>query len=199
MKELLALKKKMNQKRPAFIRQDSHKKAEIGPKWRKPRGMHSKIRLKKKGYRKMPNAGYRSPNVVRGMHMSGLTQVLITSLKDLENVSKESQGAIISSSFGIKKRIEALKLAKEKGITVLNIKNPDAYLKEAEENMKKKKEDKKSKAEKKQKKKKAEKPKEKKEAEEETKDDLKAMVSEEEKKIKEKKEKDKALIKKGIQ
>ena len=201
--ELIELRKKMKKKKPDFIRQDSHKKPEICPNWRKPRGMHSKIRLKKKGYRRMPNPGYRSPAEVRGFDRSGLVPVLLKNLGQLEGIDKDKQGIIISSSLGNKKRLEAMKLAKEKGIKILNIKDPEKYAKEAEESMKKKKELKKQKTEKKEKKKKEakEKPKEEKKEPEkaEEKSGVEGVLADEEKKAKEKKEKDKALIKKELQ
>lgn len=196
-KSRLELRKRMKRKKPDFVRQDSHKKGEIKPRWRRPRGMHSKMRLKKKGYRKMPNAGYRSPKDVRGLDISGLVPVFITSLKQLDAVAKDTQGIMISSSLGNKKRLGALKAAKEKGIKVLNIKNPDNCINKIEENMAKRKEKKKKKTEKKAEKKEAKK--EEKPKAEKKKEGLKEMVGEEEKKMKEKKEKDKALIKKELQ
>ena len=46
---LLELRRAMKRKKPDFIRQDSHKKAGLGAKWRKPKGIHSKMRKKHKG------------------------------------------------------------------------------------------------------------------------------------------------------
>lgn len=195
MEKLIELRKKMKNKKPDFIRQDSHKKPEICPNWRKPRGMHSKIRLKKKGYRRMPNPGYRSPVEVRGAHLSGLMPILLRSLDQLDKIEKDKQGIIISSGLGNKKRLEAIRFAKEKGIMIFNIKDPENFAKNIEENMKKKKEMKKKQAENREKKKKETKEKSK---EEKEKTGVEGLLDEE-KKIKDKKEKDKTLIKKELQ
>ena len=53
MSEKLELRKKIKAKKPNFVSQDTHKRKRIRPRWRKPRGWHSKIRLHKIGYRKM--------------------------------------------------------------------------------------------------------------------------------------------------
>ena len=71
-KELLGIRKKQKSRKPNFARQDSHKKAEIKTRWRAARGLHSKVRLGFKGYRKKPSQGYRSPAKVRNTHPSGL-------------------------------------------------------------------------------------------------------------------------------
>jgi len=138
--ELLKLRKKSKAKKPNFIRQDAHKKAEIKKKWRRPRGLQSKMRLNKKGYRKSPSQGYRSPAVVRGLHSSGLVSVIVYSKKDLDNIDNKNQGVMVAKSVGIKKRIELVNYAKEKGITIFNIKNIDKFLADVDKKIKEKKE-----------------------------------------------------------
>ena len=44
LKEELELRKKIKSKKPDFIRQDFHKKR-LKKKWKRPRGLHSKVRL----------------------------------------------------------------------------------------------------------------------------------------------------------
>jgi large subunit ribosomal protein L32e len=190
-KELLGLRKKVKAKKPNFIRQDAHKKAEISKKWRRPKGIQSKMRLKKKGYRRSPSKGYRSPALIRGLHASGLVLVRIASKKELENVDPKIEGVVINAAVGFKKRTELVKYAKEKGITILNIKNIDEYLKKIDEKLKNKKEEKEKKKEKKEKKEK-----EKKAAKPKKEEKLAEKLTEEEQKDQEKKEKDKLLTKK---
>lgn len=183
-KDLLELRKKAKAKKPNFIRQDAHKKAEISKKWRRPKGFQSKMRLHKKGYRKSPSQGYRSPAVVRGLDKSGLVPTIISSKKELENIDVKKQGAIIAKAVGMKKRVELVNYAKEKGIIVLNIKDFDKFLAKVNEKLKEKKEEKKKEKE------------EKKEAKPKKKEALAEKLTEEEKKEKEKKERDKLLTKK---
>ena len=43
-KKLLELRKKIKGKKPNFIRQDAHKHKRLARKWRKPKGIQSKMR-----------------------------------------------------------------------------------------------------------------------------------------------------------
>ncbi len=185
IKELLELRKQIKSKKPNFIRQDTHKKKRLDKKWKRPKGLHSKIRLKFKGRAKSISAGYRSPKKIRHLHKSGLQQCIVKSLQDLESLDAKKNCLIISSSLGKKKKIIVLKKAKEHGFSILNIRNSDEYIKKIEDEISLRK---KTKREKKEEKKeiKVEKKKEK----------LAEKVSEEEKKEVEKKEKDKVLTKK---
>jgi len=185
LKEILGLRKKIKDKKPDFVRQDFHKKR-LKKKWRKPRGLHSKVRLMFKGKPRKISTGFGGPKKVRGTHRSGLKPILVVSLKDAVKIKKESEGAVIGSSVGLKKRYKLVKRLKEMQIKILNIKDVDAYLKKVEDGLKVRKEKKKSKKEKE--KKKEEKPKKE--------EKLSEKLTEEEKKKKEKKDKGKILTKK---
>jgi large subunit ribosomal protein L32e len=190
-RKLLELRKIMKARKPDFIRQDSHKKAEIKTRWIKPRGKQSKMRLHLKGYRKSPSKGYRSPGIVRGLHPSGYISVMASSKKDLEKVDAKSQGAIIAKSVGMKKKVQLVNYAKEKGITILNIKDPDKFLADTDKKLKEKKKEKEER-----KKGKEEKAKKKEKARPKKEEKLAEKLTEEEKKEQEKKEQDKLLTKK---
>ena len=71
MKELLEKKNLAKAKKPKFVRRDANNKR-FHNKWRKPRGLHNKRRLKKAGHQKNPSIGYKSPDEVRFLHKSGL-------------------------------------------------------------------------------------------------------------------------------
>lgn len=120
---LLGLRNKIKEKKPDFIRQDYQRRKRLGRKlkWRKPKGIHSKIRHHFKGRRKMPSPGYKSPFRVRGLHSSGLGIVNVTSLEDVKKIKKENEGIIVSKNVGMKKRLEILKKAKELDITIFNL------------------------------------------------------------------------------
>ena len=190
--KLLELRKKIKSKKPEFNRHDSHKRKRLKKNWRKPRGLQSKMRLSLRGYAKAVTKGYGSPSEVYGLDKSGLKIVRINSVQELEKLNPKQEGALISTNLGLKKRIIIVKKAKEKGITILNIKNADKWLKEVEEKFVRKKEEKKKKKETKQEKKKELEKKSK-----EEKEKLIEKLTEEEKKQKEKEEKDKVLIKKS--
>jgi len=187
MSDLLEIRNQMKRKKPIFARQEVHKKKRVDWTWKKPRGLHNKIRLRKSGHRRPVSVGYRSPVAVRGLSRQGLKIKLAYNKKDVESADKEKEGVVIGASVGLKKKLMLLNIAREKQITVINVKDVDAYIKLHEENIKKKTEDKK----KKEKVKKEEKAKKKEEK-------LEEKISEEEKKEQEKKEKDKLLTKREI-
>jgi large subunit ribosomal protein L32e len=88
--------------------------------WRRPRGIHSKIRIRKKGKIKMPSVGYGAPKELRFLHPSGLKEVLVSNLKDLEKVDPKTQEIRIAHTVGEKKRKEIIKKAEEMKIKILN-------------------------------------------------------------------------------
>jgi len=188
---LLEIKKKMKAKKPKFSRQDSHKKKKLGNKWRRPKGLQAKMRLRKKGYKRSVKTGYGTPKKLRGLSKN-LEIVFVNNTKDLKGIDEKNQEIIISSAVGTRKKIEIIKEAEKLKIKILNIKSPKDYIKKIEEKIAEKKKEKEAKKKEKEEKKKATK-KEKKGVEEK----VKKEMDEEEKKKGEKKEKDKILTKKG--
>mgnify|MGYP001597110668 FL=1 len=102
IKELLVLRKRIKSKKPDFIRQDIHKKKRLDRKWRRPKGLHSKIKMRFRGRAKRVSAGYRSPKKVRGLHKSGLQQCVVRSLRDLKDLDAKKNGLIIAATLGDK-------------------------------------------------------------------------------------------------
>lgn len=125
----IEIKNKLKKKRPNFLRQDAHK-LHLPRNWRKPRGLHNKMRLGKKGHRVKPDSGYRSPKDIRYRHFSNLNLVLISNIKDLEKVDSKKDCIIISKKVGLKKKIQLLEKCKSLNIKVLNIKKIDIFLEE---------------------------------------------------------------------
>ncbi|RME52817.1 50S ribosomal protein L32e [Candidatus Woesearchaeota archaeon] len=195
-KEALEERRARKAKKPVFRRQDAHKKAKLSSAWRKPRGLQSKVRLKKKGYVRSPESGWRSPVAVRGLSREGLLPVLVSTEKMLLALDPKTEGAVVAASVGDRKRKKLLSLAEEKGIRVLN--KPLALMKKAvEEREALRKEVAKARAartEKKALEKKLREEEKKKAAAEQKKDE---ELSEEEKKKREKEEKDKVLTKRS--
>ena len=120
MSDLLELRKVKKAKKPAFVNQDSWKRKVLPTSWRRPRGMHSKMRLKFRGNPKLPSQGYRSPRLVRYAHPSGMRTVLVSSVKQLDALKDE--GVIISSVVGVKKKLVIIKTATEQKLKILNLK-----------------------------------------------------------------------------
>jgi large subunit ribosomal protein L32e len=106
--------------KPKFRRQEWFQVKRLGEKWRKPRGLDSKMRLCKKGKPAMPSIGYRSPKEVRGLHPSGLVEVMVRNPKELEKIDPKRHVARIASAVGRRKRSAIIKRAQELKIKVVN-------------------------------------------------------------------------------
>ncbi|MFB6282382.1 MAG: 50S ribosomal protein L32e [Halobacteria archaeon] len=115
-----ALRKKNAEGKPAFTRQDVHKKKRVPESWRKPVGSHSRRRKNKKSRGAVVKSGHGSDSRVRGLHPSGFEEVMVHSPEDLEDIDPDTEAARIGGSVGGRKRelIEERALARE--IRVLN-------------------------------------------------------------------------------
>ncbi|MEM5811760.1 MAG: 50S ribosomal protein L32e [Candidatus Aenigmatarchaeota archaeon] len=106
--------------KPEFKRHMYEAYKRIGESWRRPRGLHSKVRIEKKGKIRKPKIGWGAPSELRYLHPSGYKEVLVRNVKDLEKVNKEKEAIRIASTVGKKKRKEIIEAAKKMGIWVLN-------------------------------------------------------------------------------
>lgn len=107
-------------RRPAFKRQEWFRYSKLGEKWRKPKGIHSKMREQQKHRPPIVKVGFRGPKDVRGLHPSGFEEVMIHNILQLENVDPKTQAARVGGTVGTKKRIGIEDRADELGIRVLN-------------------------------------------------------------------------------
>ncbi|RLI18865.1 50S ribosomal protein L32e [Candidatus Bathyarchaeota archaeon] len=119
-RRLLRLRRRIASKRPRFRRQESWRYVRIKENWRRPRGIDSKMRLKKKGWPPSPSVGYRGPKAVRGLHPSGYEEVLVYNVGDLAAIDPETQAIRIAGTVGARKRAQILEEAERRGIKVLN-------------------------------------------------------------------------------
>jgi large subunit ribosomal protein L32e len=106
--------------KPAFNRQDHHKKKRVPSSWRKPRGDLSKQRQGIKGKGATVEAGFRTPTAVRGLHPSGFEEVRVHRPADLEDVDPDREAVRIASAVGGRKRERIEDVAAEREIRVLN-------------------------------------------------------------------------------
>lgn len=118
--ELLAARKKVAQRRPKFIRQESWRYDRLAENWRKPKGKDNKMRKQKSGMPALVKVGYRSPKAVRGLHPSGYRDNLIHNPAELNVLDPTKDAARIGHTVGKKKRIEIINKALENGIKVIN-------------------------------------------------------------------------------
>ncbi|WP_256545819.1 50S ribosomal protein L32e [Halobellus inordinatus] len=115
-----ALGQKHRESKPAFRRQQYHKKKRTPESWRKPRGNLSKQRRGIKGKGDMVEAGYRTPKAARGLHPSGFEEVRVHNVDDLEGVDGDTQAVRIASKVGARKRERIEEVAEDREIRVLN-------------------------------------------------------------------------------
>lgn len=112
-------------KTPRFLRADTPRLSRLGKnrkklqKWRRPRGKHNKLRLKRTGHPLQPGIGYGTPRELRGK-IKGSKVVVIQNLQALEKLNKNST-IIIARTIGAKKKLEIIKKAQEMNINIINL------------------------------------------------------------------------------
>ncbi|HYD03499.1 MAG TPA: 50S ribosomal protein L32e [Alphaproteobacteria bacterium] len=119
-KKLLEVRKTIKDRKPEFKQQNFGKKKRISDKWKRPRGIQSKMRHRFKGYPIMVSSGWRSPVEVRGLTNKGFETVIVSNVKELEAVGHKA--IIIAGTVGNKKRLEIIHAAEKLKIHVVNIK-----------------------------------------------------------------------------
>ncbi len=119
-KRLLEKRKKINARRPNFVRQESWRYNRVKKSWRKPKGIDNKMKEKRKGVPAMVSVGYRGPKAVRGLHPSGYLVVHVANIYELDKVDKETEAIIIKHTVGSRKRQTILDTAADLGLKVLN-------------------------------------------------------------------------------
>ncbi len=124
-RRLLKVRAQLKAKRPKFRAQESWRYKRIDPKWRRPRGIDSKMRKKVKGWPRLVDVGFRGPRKVRYLHPLGKEEVLISSVEELERLDPQYQVARIRRTLGRKKREEIIELATLIGIHVVNPNLPE--------------------------------------------------------------------------
>ena len=115
---LLRVRTRQKSKKPEFNFHDSHKKKRLATSWRKPRGLHNKLRQQIAAKGKLVRPGFGSPKAVRGYHPCGLPEMLVYNPADLEKA--EGYAVRIASAVGKKKRLEIQAKAAQAGLKVLN-------------------------------------------------------------------------------
>lgn len=107
-----------------FLRRNWSKASRLGKGrkkkqiWRSPKGRHSKMRNKRKGYPQIVEVGFRTDKKQRDL-IENKKPVEVNNMKEMQKV-KKGEIAIIGR-IGEKKRLDLIKFAKEKGIEVGNV------------------------------------------------------------------------------
>ncbi len=91
----------------------------VKARWRKPRGTHNKKRMKASFMGASPKIGYRNPPSIRGLHPSGMKEVIVNNVKEIENL--KDVVVRIASSVGGKKRALIEEKAKALHLRIVNM------------------------------------------------------------------------------
>lgn len=119
-KKAIELRRKVKEKKPDFVRQESWRYDRVDESWRRPRGIDSKMRKEVKGWPARVKVGYRGPRKARGLHPTAYREVIVYNVDDLSRVNPKTEAIRIAHTVGAKKRAEILNRAREMGIHVLN-------------------------------------------------------------------------------
>lgn len=110
-------------KKIKFLRRNTEKYSRLGrgrkklQKWRSPKGRDNKMRLRRKGYSRTVEIGYKQSDEARKK------QVIIRNAADLKKAEKNQEFVI--GKVGMRKRKELIEKAKEKGIRIVNEKKKE--------------------------------------------------------------------------
>lgn len=113
-------KRKVSKKVPEFKSHNVNQRNRLKNKsWRKPKGLHSKIRKRKKYRQHLVEPGFGIPKKLKFFHPSGFKEVLVSNLNELRDVDK-SFIVRVKKTVGIKKRLMLLEEAKKLGLKIIN-------------------------------------------------------------------------------
>lgn len=117
---LLEVRKAVKGRKPNFQIQNSNDPKKRWPgRWKRPKGLQSKMRERRKGNPKYIEPGYGSPTAVRGATAEGLFPVVVRNISDLGKV-RDGEGVVISATVSIRKKAEIAKAAVERKLKLLN-------------------------------------------------------------------------------
>ncbi len=118
-KRLLGVRRIQKSGKPEFRRQESWRYKKLDPSWRRPKGIDSKMRLKKGGRPKSVEIGYGSPSQIRGRSAAGHEEVMVFNVEDMSKVAL-TQVVRIAHVVGKRKRAEIVEKARSLGLYVVN-------------------------------------------------------------------------------
>lgn len=105
---------------PDFVRQQAELYKRLPKNWRKPRGIHSKMRKGRSCKRPSAKIGYGTAKKVRGLHPSGFKEVLVHTPDQVDDVDPDTEAIRIAGTVGGRKRRTIIERADEMDIRVLN-------------------------------------------------------------------------------
>jgi len=120
LQEKIRIRTQIKKRTPTFLREEWFRYKRLAKNWRRPDGLHSKMRMNMKYRPNKVRVGFRGPRQARGLHPSGFEEVIVYTVKDLESIDADTQAARIGGTVGSKKRQAIIEKAKERDIRLLN-------------------------------------------------------------------------------
>lgn len=113
----------MNKKKKPNFYVPNYKKKRIKRRWRKPRGIDNKKRIKRKEFGASPKVGYKNSSKNRGFHPLGIREMMIHNINELMEKArnmKEKWAVRIGCSVSKRNKESIRNKAKELGVKTLN-------------------------------------------------------------------------------
>jgi len=123
LRRLMRVRVLMERREPRWMSMDEWRFLRVAHResWRRPKGDDNKIRLEIKGYPKRVKVGYGKPRLVRNLHPTGFKLVIVHRPEDVDKVDPTKEAIVIGRTVGLRKRIEIVRRAIERGVRVINV------------------------------------------------------------------------------
>jgi|GEM_PF-221344 Ribosomal protein L32E len=123
LRRLMRIRVLMERREPRWMSMDEWRFLRVAHResWRRPKGNDNKIRLEIKGYPKRVKIGYGKPRLVRNLHPTGFKLVTVHRPEDVDKVDPTREAIVIGRTVGLRKRIEIVRRAIERGVRVINV------------------------------------------------------------------------------
>ncbi len=114
--------KRIKKKKKAYFNVPNYKqKVRVKNRWRKPHGIDSKKRIRRKEFGACPRVGYKNTFEARGAHPLGLKEVVVNNVGELEKIkNQQGIGVRIAGAVSTRKKEIIRSKAKEIGMRVFN-------------------------------------------------------------------------------
>ena len=123
LRRLMRVRVLMERREPRWMSMDEWRFLRVAHResWRRPKGDDNKIRLEIKGYPKRVKVGYGKPRLVRNLHPTGFKLVIVHRPEDVDKVDPTKEAIVIGRTVGLRKRVEIVRRAIERGVRVINV------------------------------------------------------------------------------
>lgn len=114
--------KRIKKKKKAYFNVPNYKqKVQVKNRWRKPHGIDSKKRIRRKEFGACPRVGYKNTFEARTAHPLGIKEVIVNNVAELEKIKDQERiGVRIAGAVSKRKKEIIRSRAKEIGMRVFN-------------------------------------------------------------------------------